>query len=203
MIRRTIQGLFPTKLRFIAACGCVALLGCALAMTVLPVVAEETNTKKQEHKMHEMPVVHPPASFDLLKKLVGSWEGTHENLDGTSEPAAVTYRLTSAGTALVETLFPDKPHEMFSIYHGDRDGLVMTHYCALGNQPRLRLVKGDKPNVLRFEFADGTSMDSEKDAHMHGLTLTLIDDNRLRHEWAHYAGGKQTSVAKFEFKRRK
>ena len=52
---------------------------------------------------------------------------------------SVVYKLTGAGSALVETQFPGTGHEMVSVYHLDGDDLRMTHYCAAGNQPRVKL----------------------------------------------------------------
>ena len=48
-------------------------------------------------------------------------------------------RTTGGGSAVTETLFPGTAHEMMSVYHMDGDDLVLTHYCAGGNQPRMML----------------------------------------------------------------
>ena len=34
--------------------------------------------------------------------------------------------------------FPGQPMEMLSIYHQDKGDLLMTHYCILGNQPKMK-----------------------------------------------------------------
>ncbi|AMV40282.1 hypothetical protein [Planctomyces sp. SH-PL62] len=85
------------------------------------------------------------AAFDRLKTLVGDWKNSSSACDPGAEEVpgsdVVKYKLTGAGSALVEVSMPGTPMEMTSIYHLDGDDLRMTHYCALGNQPRLKLDK--------------------------------------------------------------
>jgi len=150
----------------------------------------------------QMPAVKPPAELELLKALAGKWAGTQKTPEGVKQ-VALEYAVTSAGTTVTEKLFAGQDEEMVSMYHGDGDGIMMTHYCALGNQPRMRLKKSDDPKVLTFEFVDGTGLDPKKDAHMHGLKLTLVDKNHLTHDWSFYAGGKEQAVHRFEFARKK
>ena len=80
---------------------------------------------------------------------------------------SVIYKLTGAGSALVETQFPGSDHEMVSVYHLDGDDLRMTHYCAAGNQPRVKLDRANsKPDELIFVFDGGTNLDpAERHAH--------------------------------------
>ena len=35
---------------------------------------------------------------------------------------------------------------MMTMYHADKTGLMLTHYCKLGNQPRMR---ADRPGERR------------------------------------------------------
>jgi len=149
-----------------------------------------------------LPHVQPPAALERLKQLVGRWEGTEKTPEGEKK-VAVEYRLTAAGTAVVERLFPGQEHEMHSIYHGDGSQVLMTHYCALGNQPRMRLEPTDDPKVLKFVFQDGTSMKSPNDPHMHQLTMTFEGEDRLTHEWVFFADGRPANVVRFDLKRRK
>ena len=117
----------------------VLLLG--LQTSVVKALEE---TQKQ---MHKMPEISPLVEFNQLKKLVGNWKGTQETPEGKRE-VVVEYHLTSAGTALVEQIFPGTEHEMMSVYHVDSDKVIMTYYCAFGNQPRMRMAKiGDSKTV--------------------------------------------------------
>ncbi len=154
------------------------------------------------HKEHQMPQIKPSAEFEPLRALVGKWKGVGQMPEGEQD-VEVEYSLTAAGTVLTETLAPGQPHEMLSVYHGDGPQVIMTHYCAFGNQPRMRLEKGDDPKVLRFVYMDGTSIQSEDDPHMHQLTLTLVDADHLIHEWVFFDKGKSSHVTRFDLQRQK
>jgi hypothetical protein len=62
------------------------------------------------------------AAFEALKALTGSWE-----VPDSKEPMAVTYRVISGSTTVMETTFPGTPHEMITMYHLDGADLVLTH----------------------------------------------------------------------------
>lgn len=144
----------------------------------------------------------PPPQFSKFKKLVGKWEAVHKNMmSGKSEKVIVTYRLTAGGTALIETLFPGTPHEMVSVYHGDGDDLVMTHYCMLGNQPTMRCEDGPEADTLTFEFDGGTGIKSRKDPHMHSLKMTFVDDNNFKQEWEYRVDDKSQKDEALNFTR--
>jgi hypothetical protein len=141
------------------------------------------------------------AAFEKLKGLVGDWEGTE---DGRT--FSVIYKLTGAGSALVETQLAGTEHEMVSIYHLDNDKLLMTHYCAVGNQPRLKLdPKASTPESLVFTFDGGTNFDPAKDMHIHGAKILFgADTNHLKSEWSAWVGGKPVGEATvFDLTRKK
>jgi len=133
--------------------------------------------------------VAPAASaFDRFKGLEGSWI----DLDGTfgvKGEVAATYRLTGNGSALIETLFLGSPHEMTTVYHRDGNDIVLTHYCAGGNQPRMR-AKAASGSVVAFEFDGGTNVDPAKDDHMHSARFDFVAADEIRGEWNAWAGGK-------------
>jgi len=58
------------------------------------------------------------AEFERIKSLEGKWEGT-SIMHGKEVPVSVIYKTTSGGSVVVETLFPDTPHEMVSVYFED------------------------------------------------------------------------------------
>ena len=141
------------------------------------------------------------AWFGRLKGL----EGTLDALPGTSpfpgDGATIEYSVTSAGHTLVETLFPGTPQEMVTLYTLDGGHLVLTHYCAFGNQPRMRAVEAGE-NGLRFQFVDAGDMTSLEDGHMHGLVLTFLDDDRFRAVWESWEDGAPAGEAVFDVERR-
>ena len=78
---------------------------------------------------------HP--GLERLKKLAGTWVEADKDGKPTDKVVSVV-KVTAGGSAVHETLFPGQPMEMVSVYHLDRADLVMTHYCVLGNQPRMK-----------------------------------------------------------------
>ena len=138
------------------------------------------------------------AAFDRLKTLAGTWEGQA----GHGQAATVTYRVASGGSVVEETLFPGTPHEMISMYHVVEGELVLTHYCAMANQPRMRLDrKASTPDRLVFAFDGGTNFDPAKDTHVHSGVVEWRGDT-LHNTWAVYARGKETGQNTFVLTRR-
>lgn len=126
--------------------------------------------------------VAPDAWPRIRDRLVGTWHGT------TVAGAAVdvTYRAIAGGSALAET-FGGPTRVTMTLFHPDHGGLVATHYCAQGNQPRLRAV-AVQPNVLRFAEADVTDLDPDE-AHLVELGLEFGADGFDRVEDYRSANG--------------
>jgi hypothetical protein len=146
--------------------------------------------------------VEAKAAFARLKTLKGSWtariEGHHKAGKNEEHKEKVTFGLTGAGSAVVETQFPGTGHEMTSIYHLDGEDLRMTHYCAMGNQPRVKLDRAhSRPDHLVFVFDGGTNLDAQKDMHIHGLTMNFQKDGRVTSDWEGYMGGKSSGITSF------
>jgi hypothetical protein len=127
--------------------------------------------------------------FEALKKLAGDWIEVGKDGKPTGKLIS-SIRVTSAGTAVHETLFPGSDHEMITMYHLDGPDLVLTHYCALGNQPRMRAEAGNDVNKIAFKFVSGTNLKSNDDHHMHEATLTLVDKDHFTAEWVSCKEGK-------------
>jgi hypothetical protein len=103
--------------------------------------------------------LEPRAAFEQMKALAGQWQGHVTTPDGPA--AAVVYELTANGSAVTEKLFPGTSHEMLSVYFMDGKDLVLTHYCAMANQPRMKLVRASaNPTTLTFDFVGGTNHSS-------------------------------------------
>lgn len=118
------------------------------------------------------------AALEKLKKLAGTWVATDKDGKATDQVVSVV-KVTAGGSTVHETLFPGEPHEMVSVYHLDKGELVMTHYCALGNQPKMKADPESPKNQIRFLFTGGTNLDPAKDKHMHEGTLTFLDDDHI------------------------
>ena len=108
------------------------------------------------------------------------------NLARTRAPAM---SVTGAGSAFVSTLAPGTPHEMVSVYHRDGNDLVMTHYCAAQNQPRMR-AKAVAGNVIAMDYDGGTNVDPAKDVHIHAVKIELLGPDEMRETWIGWKGGK-------------
>jgi hypothetical protein len=127
---------------------------------------------------HALPPAPTNAGLEKMKTLVGTWVAADEDGKPTEEVVSII-KLTAGGSAVHETLFPDQPHEMISIYTAEGSDLVLTHFCMLGNQPRLKASTKSLKNKLNFEFAGGSNLDPKKDKHMHAATLTFVDSDHL------------------------
>ncbi len=129
----------------------------------------------------------PPPRLDRLKALAGTWVAEGE---GGQPGPTVSYRVTAAGSAVMETLFQGTEKEMVTMYTMDGEDLVLTHYCAMGNQPHMKALPSQDPKVVAFEFVSGGNMASRDVAHMDSLTMTFVDATHLRHEWSLWQDGK-------------
>lgn len=158
----------------------IALLSAAVAIVLSSC---QTNQSKPTACM-DMPPYKGSAAFEQMKTLAGKWKG-----QGPMGPMSTEYRVIAGGSVIEERFGKDTPMEMLSTYH-DVDGkLVMTHYCALRNQPRMRLVKSTA-NSLTFDFVPTPGLNAEKEHHMHGATYTFVDANHVKVEGVSWNHGK-------------
>jgi hypothetical protein len=143
------------------------------------------------------------ARFEQFKKLAGEWVGKEPGKDGKpGMDLHVVYKVTSGGSAVVETISPGTEHEMVTVIHPDGDDILLTHYCMLGNQPQMKASGKGDPNKVEFKFVRATNMKSDKEMHMHDVTFTFVNNDTLRAEWTHFSDGKAGDHAVFEVKRK-
>jgi len=131
--------------------------------------------EKHEHKAAK---ASTNPNLEKMTKLVGTWVAADEDGKPTDQVVSVI-KLTAGGSAVHETLFPGQDMEMVSIYTADGSDLVMTHYCMLGNQPRMKADPKSPANKIHFLFAGGSNLDPKKDKHMHEATLTIVDADHI------------------------
>ena len=137
------------------------------------------------------------AQFELFCSLEGEWQAVGGN---HAAGASHVYKTIANGSAVVETAFPGEPHEMVTVFHLDGDQLVLTHYCAAGNQPRMIAEAGSGKEV-RFEFAGAGNMESLEEVHMHDASFDFTNPERLLTTWSYWDGGEQTSLMEVELVR--
>jgi hypothetical protein len=156
----------------------------------------------KEPKASHMTGPASPAALEPIKKLEGTWTG--QAVSGTEKmDARVTYKVTASGSAVMEIMDPGGEYEMVTMYTADKDGLVLTHYCGAGNQPRMRARKGAVSNQIAFEFAGGANLDPRRDQFMHDVKLVFVDDDHLHTEWTSWRNGKAEGTMVFELARQK
>ncbi len=142
----------------------------ALAFAGLLALAPLTSVMASANDGQTAPVYDAHSAFEALKSFEGEWKATPVGGDD-ARASTVVYKVSANGHSVIKTYGPGSKYEMFSVYHMDGDQLRMTHYCALGNQPKMKFKASDEPGEMVFEFDGGTNFDPAKDAHAHeGMT---------------------------------
>lgn len=111
-----------------------------------------------------------PQVFDTFKSLVGSWAGTSD----AGRVVRVTYSLHAKGSVLMEAWHLGPTSDALTLYRIDLDDLVATHYCPLGNQPRLILADPAATGEYVFEFHSAENVPDLGAAHQHAFALRLL-----------------------------
>jgi len=75
--------------------------------------------------------------------------------------------------------------------HMDGGRLLLTHYCEMGNQPRMQASASSDGKTITFDFLDATNLTSPEAAHMHRVVFTFIDANHHTEEWRFLDHGKE------------
>ncbi len=128
------------------------------------------------------------AAWERLRSLAGEWQGVVGANKG-----AVTYTIVSGGSVVMESIkMPAPEPDMVTVYHRDGTGLVATHYCSLGNQPRMRATEASPDGkTIRFRFADITNLSKPDGPHIRHLTITFQDADHFTQDWTSLAKGKE------------
>jgi hypothetical protein len=139
---------------------------------------------------------HGSADWQKLKSLVGSWQGTNEG-----RPVSVTYALVSNGTALMENLNGGHDADMITMYTPDGAVLLATHYCAAGNQPRMRAKASADGKSIDFQFVDASSVKDSSEV-MRRLVVTFIDASHFNQQWTSRGKDRKDHTSLFQFTRK-
>ncbi len=117
------------------------------------------------------------ATFAKMKSMAGKWQGKTE---------VMTLSVVSRGSVLMQA---DEHESMITMFHLDRDRLMMTHYCAAQNQPRMTgTVRPD--GSIEFKFLDATNLISPTMGRMNRMILTMKDADHIEEEWFFVDDGK-------------
>ncbi len=139
------------------------------------------------------------AAFEKLKSLAGEWQGP-----GPQGLITISYQIVSGGSAVMETLVPINEPSMVTLYHLDGGKLMMTHYCSIGNQPRMQAEppRASEIKKLNFAFVAATNLAKPFAGHMAHLTFTFQDQDHFTQVWTWRQEGKD-SPALFSLQRKK
>ena len=125
-------------------------------------------------------------AFAAIRSMPGTWEG--KTLEGAD--VQVSFKVVSGGSAVVSEILGKD--DMISMIHLDGpDKLMLTHYCAVGNQPRMQASLSPDGKTVTFKFQDATNLSSPDAGHMDRMVLTLLDDNHHTEEWVFGDHGKE------------
>ena len=134
--------------------------------------------------------------FAQLKALAGSWEGKTSK----GQPVNVDYQLTAGGSALMSTIH--EHGDMISMFHLDcADKLLLTHYCSMGNQPRMMATASPDGKTVTFRFLDATNLSSPDAGRMDSVVIAMADANHHREEW-NFKDHDKTVTEIFELQRK-
>ena len=131
--------------------------------------------------------------LDRLKGLAGQWHGR----DQMDHDVRVTFRLVSNGTALVSELEERGNHDgstedMITMIAVDGPRVLATHYCSVGNQPRMVATASADGRTVTFEFVDGTNLVPAGTAHMQRLVVRVLGADHHSEEWVYLDGGRES-----------
>jgi len=139
-------------------------------------------------------------ALDWLRSMTGTWKAHAQWTGGRTESYDMTavYSVTGNGTAVVEDLGKDGVTSMTSVYHQDGTDLRMTHYCGVGNQPRLKATSIDtSTKSVRFEMTDITG---RQGPHVGAVALRFIDHDHATLAFT-FVGGKTPSIETIDLTR--
>ena len=117
-----------------------------------------------------------PAPRPARRRRMEPHEVARRRLEGDGGgPARLGHATPSSPTAprLMETLDGDHGATMITMYAPDGAAMLATHYCAAGNQPRMRATGSPDGKSLAFEFVDVSN--AGRAEVMRRLVVTFVD----------------------------
>ena len=157
-----------------------SLMVAALAFTACAAFAQTTDGER---------------AFATLKTMPGMWEGSSNEGDTVQ----VNFKVISRGSAISSEILGKE--DMLSVFNMDGSQLLLTHYCAVGNQPRMQASVTPDGKTITFHYVNATNLASTEDGHMQTMVLTLLDENHHTEEWTFVDHGKQ-HTARFDLHRK-
>ena len=138
-------------------------------------------------------------SFDKLKTLAGSWEGTYDG-----KPVHISLRVTSMGNALMhEMRMGGRDDDPITMFYLDGDRLLLTHYCDAGNRPRMTGKMSPDGKSLEFNFLDIANASDSQGGNMQHALLTMLDPDHHTEDWTFMMQGNKPMKVRLDLERTK
>ena len=122
-----------------------------------------------------MHLEYPQKQIDIFKQLCtlqGDWKE-----DASNKNVLINYRMSAHDSVLVEKWnWPEKAIEALTLYHMDGNVLMATHYCPMGNQPKL-IVDFEDTTKITFKMKSITNLPNPEVGHNIEFWMRLIDSN--------------------------
>lgn len=156
-----------------------------LALIAFAALTSCQSGKTKQSACAGMPPYKGSAGFERMKQLVGKWSAESPMMGKMN----TEFRIIAGDSVIEERFAAGTPMEMLSTYHDVNGQLMMTHYCMLRNQPRMKLIKSTADS-LTFDLVPTPGLNPAKDKHMHGATYTFLDANHFKLEGVSWDNGK-------------
>lgn len=138
-------------------------------------------------------------TFDEIKSLAGAWEG--KGSDGSA--VEVSFKLMGNGSSVVSEINSHKHGDnMVSVFHMDKDRLLITHYCGAGNQPRMQATTSPDGKTITFDFVDGTNILPSQVGYMQKLVVNIADSSHHSEKWILKTTDGKEMTENFELERK-
>ncbi|MGH7024715.1 MAG: hypothetical protein ACREEB_14155 [Caulobacteraceae bacterium] len=129
-------------------------------------------------------------SFDQLKSLAGTWEGTTTTFPETpaiqGAHVQVTMRVTSLGHAILhEIKTAGKSDDPITMFYVNGSSLYLRQFADFGNRPRMVAKATPDGNTLEFNVIDVSG--SKQWGYMEHAAFTTVDANHHIEDWTFLA----------------
>lgn len=154
-------------------------------------------------------------AYNRLKTLEGTWEGTvtttpkqalaelqavDSKLGDMDGKVSVAWGVGSNGHALTHVDLGEGPHyKPLTVFYVEKDRLLLTHFCAFNNRPRMEAKISDDGNTVDFQFLDVEGV--MKYGYMRQATIVFIDDDHHTEDWVFNMPGDQPLRAHMDLRR--
>ncbi len=130
-------------------------------------------------------------AFERLKALEGTWRA--ERPDG--DVSTKVYTVTAGGSTVSETYARqgDNDHDMLTVYHLEGDRLVLTHFCSVGNRPKM-VADGGSKGTITFEMDTSrgpaaVGLSDLDEGHMRRAVFELSSEDTMTQRWTFFQEG--------------